>query len=246
MSTRQHHITVSGLRVEVERKDIRNLHLGVHPPDGRVRVAAPLSLSDDSVRLAVISRLAWIKRQRARFHSQPRQSTREMVSGESHYFLGVRYRLRVIRQEGPPMVIVRGKSRIELYVPAEADLQQRERVLRDWHRRTLKELAVPLLGKWESILGVRASECRIKRMKTKWGTCSADAGRIWLNLELAKKPVQCIEYVMVHELAHLLERKHTDRFTSILDRHLPHWRSLRDELNATPLAYDRWGNSCTC
>lgn len=191
-------------------------------------------------RLAVIGKLAWVKRQRAQFETQPRQSEREMVSGESHYFLGRRYRLRVVLREGFSTVAVRGKSIIEMYVRPEMGPSERERALHRWYRQNLRQIIVPLLEKWRTALGVPVTECRIKKMKTKWGTCNADARRIWLNLELAKKPVQCIEYVMVHELVHLLERHHSDRFVAIMDRSLPQWRVLRQELNAAPLAHETW------
>lgn len=240
MSIDKHQIVVSGVPVEIVRKDIKNLHLGVYPPHGRVRVAAPLRISDDAVRLAVIDRLAWVKRQRARFEAQPRQSEREMVSGESHYFFGRRYRLRVIPSQGPAKVHLRGKSYIELHIPPAMGPRDRERALHRWYRRRLKELVGPLLERWPAALGVEISECRIRKMKTKWGTCNPDVRRVWLNLELAKKPPQCTEYVLVHELVHFLEPHHTDRFVSVMDRHLPQWRELRDELNAAPLAYETW------
>ena len=240
MSTEQSQITVNGLRVEIVRKDIKNLHLGVYPPNGRVRVAAPLRVSDDAVRLAIVGKLGWIKRQRDRFDAQPRQSAREMVSGESHYFLGRRYRLRVTNGIGETSVRLHNMSTIHLNVRPEMDTEKRELVLRQWYRQRLKELIPQLLEKWQKLLGIQAGECRIKRMKTKWGTCNFKARRIWLNLELAKKPAQCVEYVMVHELVHLIERHHNDRFVSIMDQHLPQWRLHRRELNSAPLAHESW------
>jgi hypothetical protein len=240
MSIERGHITVSGLRVEVVRKAIKNLHLGVYPPHGRVRVAAPLAVSDDAVRLAVIGKLGWIKRQRARFEAQPRQSEREMVSGESHYLWGRRYRLRVIQTPGTPRILLRNKTTLELHVPPEASVERRERVLQRWHRHQLKGLIPPLLEKWQPVLGVQVADWGIKKMKTKWGACNVAARRIWLNLELAKKPVQCLEYLVVHELVHLLERHHNDRFMAIMDKCLPQWRLHRQELNAAPLAHETW------
>jgi predicted metal-dependent hydrolase len=240
MSTRASEIRVAGLTVQIVRKPIRNLHLGVYPPNGRVRVALPTRISDEAVRLAVIGKLGWIKRQRARFADQPRQTRREMVSGESHYFLGRRYRLRIAFRPGPRQVLERGRTILELQVPPGADLEERERVLFHWYRRRLRELVPPLLEKWGRILGVTPADWRIRRMKTKWGTCSVDARRIWLNLELAKKPVHCLEYILAHELCHLLERHHTERFTALMDRHLPQWRSRRQELNSAPLAHESW------
>lgn len=240
MSTEGHQIVVSGLPVQIVRKAIKNLHLGVYPPNGRVRVAAPLAVSDHAVRLAVVGKLGWIKRQRARFADQPRQSQRELVSGETHYFLGRRYRLRVIEHRGPGRVVLRTRTRLELWVRPGADAQARDKVLQRWYRARLHELVPPLLAKWEPILGVHAADWRIKRMKTKWGACNVDARRIWLNLELVKKPVRCLEYLIVHELLHLTERRHSDRFVRLMDKRLPLWRQCRHDLNAAPLAHADW------
>ncbi|MBS7690745.1 M48 family metallopeptidase [Pseudomonas lalucatii] len=236
MNTDTRTITVSGLSVEIVRKNIKNLHLGVYPPQGRVRVAAPLAVDDEAVRLAVVGKLGWIKRQRARFQAQPRQSQRRMVSGESHYFLGRRYRLRVHQTTGALRIALRGKASMDLFVRPDTTVERREQVLQDFYRAELKRLVPELLEKWQPKLGVEARAWGIKRMKTKWGTCNIEARRIWLNLELAKKPVQCLEYILVHELAHLHERHHNDRFTSLLDQHLPQWRLLREELNQSVLA----------
>jgi predicted metal-dependent hydrolase len=240
MNTEVRRITVGGVRVDIVRKDIKNLHLGVYPPNGRVRVATPLRVSDDAVRLAVVGKLGWIKRQRARFDEQPRQSAREMEHGESHYFLGRRYRLRVVAHDGPPDVQIRNGASIELRMRAGASPEQREQALQRWYRRQLSTLLPVMVEKWRAKLGVDLDEWRLRRMKTKWGTCNVAASRIWLNSELAKKPIACVEYLVVHELAHLIERRHNDRFVSILDEHLPNWRRRRDELNATPLAHERW------
>jgi predicted metal-dependent hydrolase len=240
MSTESAEIRVSGLAVQIVRKDIKNLHLGVYPPNGRVRVAAPLSVSDDAVRLAVIGKLGWIKKQQAQFAAQPRQTEREMVSGESHYYLGRRYRLRVVERDGPSRVVLRNRTTLELQVRSEYEAKEREQVLRRWYRERLRELVPPLLAKWEAILGVRAASVGVRKMKTKWGACSLDARRIWLNLELAKKPVQCLEYLIVHELTHLIERHHNDSFVSLMDRNLPQWRHHRKALNAAPLGHADW------
>jgi predicted metal-dependent hydrolase len=240
MNTEQHKIIVSGLPVEIVRKNIKNLHLGVYPPAGRVRVAAPLRVSNEAVRLAVVGKLGWIKRQQARFEQQPRQSAREMVSGESHYFSGQRYRLRVYVTEGSAKVVINNNSTIELHVRLGARLETRQKVMMNWYRQYLKETIPPLLDKWQKRLGVKVSTCGIKKMKTKWGTCNAKAGRIWINLELAKKSVDCLEYVVVHELAHLLVRRHDEQFVEIMDTSLPRWRYLRAELNGLPLAHEVW------
>lgn len=233
-------ITINGMAVEVVRKAIKNLHLGVYPPHGRVRVAAPLAVSDDAVRLAVIGKLGWIKRQQAKFEAQPRQSRREMVAGESHYFLGRRYRLRVIEHDGAGQVVMRNTALIDLHIRPDATAAQREAVLLRWHRERLKALIPPLLEKWQPIIGVQVSKWGIKKMKTKWGSCNIDARRIWLNLELAKKPPQCLEYIMVHELVHLLERRHNDRFAGLMDTFMPTWRACRDQLNTAMLGHEVW------
>lgn len=231
---------VGGLRVNVVRKDIKNLHVAVYPPAGRVRVAAPLRVTDEAIRLAVITRLAWIKRQQAKFTDQERQSKREYVTGESHYFQGQRYRLDVVYHDGRPRVAIRGNHTIDLFVRNGSDTAQRERVLLSWYRKELKLLLPALIQRWEPVLGVRMAEAKVKHMKTKWGTCNARARRIWINLELAKKPVQCLEYVLVHEMVHLLERNHTDRFTVLMDRAMPSWRLYREELNRAPLRHESW------
>jgi hypothetical protein len=240
MNTNPQIITVGGMRVQVVRKAIKNLHLGVYPPAGRVRVAASLSTPDNAVRLAVIAKLGWIKRQRARFDGQSRQSEREMVNGESHYFMGRRYRLRLVLRPGPPVVLVRNNTTLELSVQPELRANDRERVLQRWYRDHLRRQIPQLLAEWENIMGVRAAAWGIKKMKTKWGSCNQNTKRIWLNLELAKKPIACLEYLIVHELVHLIERRHGDRFVSLMDKYLPNWRLHRQELNAAPLAHEDW------
>lgn len=241
MATETRELTVSGVHVAVVRKAIKNLHLGVYPPDGRVRVAAPLAVTDAAVRVAVISRLRWIKRQQAAFAHQPRQSRREMVDGESHYYLGRRYRLLTVAAKGAAGVRLRNGRVLELHAPENVSGARRERLLQRWYRERLRELVPPLLDKWQAKLGVEVTAWGIKRMKTRWGTCNAGARRVWLNLELAKKPPQCIEYMVVHELVHLIVRTHDDRFHALLDRHLPRWKHLRRVLNAAPLASEEWG-----
>lgn len=240
MTTETRHVTVSGIKVEVVRKDIKNLHLGVYPPHGRVRVAAPLVVSDEAVRLAVIDKLGWIKRQKAKFAEQPRQTQREMVNGESHYFLGQRYRLRVHERDAPASVAVRGVASLDLFVRPGASAAQREAVLLHWYREQLKALIPPLLEKWQPILGVQASHWGIKKMKTKWGSCNPTAKRLWFNLELAKKPAMCLEYLVVHELVHLLERNHTERFTALMNGFLPNWSVCRATLNSGVLGHEVW------
>ncbi len=240
MSIDRSEIEVGGLPVQIVRKAIKNLHLGVYPPQGRVRVAVPLAVTDEAVRLAVIGKLGWIKRQRARFETQPRQSRREMVSGESHYFLGRRYRLLVINTDTRPGIVLRNRTTMEIHAPPGASTRERDQVLQRWYRRQLKALIPTLLAEWQTRLGVQVTEWGIKQMKTRWGTCNPAARRIWVNLELAKKPERCLEYLVVHEVVHLIERHHGDRFVAIMDQHLPQWRLHRQELNSEPLAHQTW------
>lgn len=231
---------VGGIPVEVVRKEIKHLHVGVYPPHGRVRVAAPVRLGDDAVRLAVISRLGWIRRKRSEYEEQDRQSQREMVTGESHYFQGQRYLLDVIEEGGRPTVRLAGHRRMELRVRPGSDRQAREAVLQRWYRRRLREQIPPLLVKWERRVGVSVAEVRIKRMKTLWGSCNAASRRIWLNLELVKKPPTCLEFILVHEMVHFLERHHNDRFRELMDALMPSWGHYRDMLNRAPLAHEEW------
>ena len=240
MNTKPYQITVGDVHVDVIPKEIKNLHLGVYPPNGRVRVAAPISMGKDAIRMAVICKLGWVKKQQARFSGQLRQSSREMANGESHYYFGRRYRLKVNEQPGPPRVTLRGVNYIEIRVDPLADISQREKVLLHWYRRQLRALIPPLITKWEPVLGSRVAEFGIKKMKTKWGSCNSSARRIWLNLELVKKPLPCLEYIVVHEMLHILERHHNDNFKKMMDKALPKWRLLRDELNQAPLTHEQW------
>ena len=240
MSTRSPTIEVSGIQVEVVRKPIKNLHLSVHPPEGRVRVSAPTRTDDEAVRMAVVSKLRWIQRHRQTFAAQPRQSPREMVGGESHYFLGRRYRLHVLEHDRPNNVTLKGNSEMILHVRPGTTRDKRQQVLNDWYRRYMKEVIPDLIQKWEPVIGVRIDDWGVKKMKTRWGSCNIRDHRVWLNLDLAKKSPHYLEYVLVHEMVHLLERHHNDRFKSFMDQFMPQWRLYRDELNRAPLAYYDW------
>lgn len=235
-----HHIEVSGIEVEVVRKDIKNLHLGVYPPNGRVRVAAPNRLDDEAVRLAVVSKLPWIRRRQDAFREQERQSERELITGESHYFGGKRYRLDVREHNGPPAIRLRTNTTMELCVRPDTDRVGRDAVLQKWYRKMLRAQIGPLLAKWEARIGLTVAEVRIKKMKTRWGSCNAEAQRVWLNLELAKKPIVCLEYIMVHEMVHFTERHHNERFLYEMNRLMPNWKLAREELNRAPLAHEDW------
>jgi hypothetical protein len=240
VAIRRYEIQVGGIPVEVVRKKIKHLHVGVYPPGGRVRVAAPTRLNDEAVRLAVVSRLGWIHRKRKAFEEQDRQSQREMVTGESHYFQGRRYLLDVIEGAGRPSVRLTGQTTLALRVRPGNDRQAREMVLQKWYRRQLRDQIPPLVAKWEPEVGVTVTEVRIKRMRTLWGSCNAEARRVWLNLELAKKPAACLEYILVHEMLHILMRHHDEAFRERLDSLMPLWRHHRDELNRAPLAHEDW------
>jgi len=235
-----HQIVVNDITIDVVRKDIRNLHLAVYPPSGRVRIAAPLKVDDEAVRLFAISKLSWIKKNQAKYINQERQSERKFISGESHYFKGQRYILNVIYHTGYPRVRIRNKKYIDLQVKEGYTAGQRENVITNWYRKSLKEQIPALIEKWQKIIGVDGVQCEVKKMKTKWGTCNREAKRIWLNLELAKKPERCLEYIIAHEIVHILERNHTERFVTIMDKTMPKWREYKKELNQFPLAHEVW------
>lgn len=236
------YMTVRGIDVEVTYKDIKNLHISVNPPLGKVRVAAPSRMEDAQVRQAIIQRLSWIKRNRQQLRDAARQSPREMVTGESHYVFGARYRLKVIEQPGRSKVALDG-SRLILTAPAESTTESRLRALQRWQRAELRARVEPLIAKWEPLFDRSVSYWSIRKMKTKWGSCNPDTGHIWFNLELATKHPRSVEYLVVHEMTHLLERHHNDRFTALMDQFLADWRRRRDELNSAPLADQRWGDT---
>ena len=239
MSTANAYLTVAGLGVDVVYKDIKNLHISVYPPVGRVRVAAPAQTDEGAIRLAVVQRLSWIKRQREQLQKAERQSTREMLSGETHYVWGQRYQLDVSRTSGHHGVEPKGKT-LWVVAPEGTDADGRRATLDRWYRRELKAAVPALLEKWQPIVGVEVDKIVVRRMKTKWGTCIAQSRTIWLNPELAKKNPRCLEYIVVHELTHLLERGHGERFVALMDQFMPDWRIRRDELNDAPLAQESW------
>lgn len=239
MSIEMKQIMLGDIPVDVAQKDIKNVHLSVYPPSGKVRISVPSRMDMDTIRVFAISKLSWIKKQQNKFRSQVRETPRECITRESHYFLGKRYLLKVIQKSAQPEVILRHET-IELYVRGNSSIGQKRTVLNDWYRQRLKEIAPQYVSKWEKIMRVKVKEVGIKRMKTKWGTCNRDAKRIWLNLELAKKPIQCFEYIVVHEMVHLLERGHNERFIALMNKFLPQWRAHREELNRFPLSHIDW------
>lgn len=239
MRTETSEIVVSGIPVQIVRKKIKNLHLATYPPEGRVRIAVPLHVDDEAARLAVTSKLGWIRKQQQIFSEQLRQSEREMVNGESHYVRGRRYRLKVIEEPGRQRVRLSGHT-LEIKVRPGSTAEHRRAVLDRWNRERLQVDVDRLVAKWEPLVGARVNEARIKRMRTRWGTCNPQAARIWINAELAKKPDECLEYIVVHEMVHLLERRHSDVFKAHMDRLLPLWRNHRDTLNSVPLGHEDW------
>jgi predicted metal-dependent hydrolase len=238
LKTEHHSIEVDGIAVEVIRKDIKNLHLAVYPPDGRVRLSLPRRISFKKARLAIVTKLGWIRKQQTKFAGRPHSSPIRMISGESHTLWGQQYRLDVIERSAPPSIRIREGNILEMSVRPGTIKEKREALLVEWYREAMRRRIPMLINKWEPIVGIHASEWRIKRMKTRWGSCNIQQRRIWLNLELAKKPDVCLEYVLVHELVHLHERLHNDRFKSLMDRFMPGWRLHRDELKRSILGHD--------
>jgi predicted metal-dependent hydrolase len=227
------------IAVDVVFKDIKNIHLSVYPPAGRVRIAAPARMSLDTIRVFAISKLGWIKQQRKKLLEQERETPREYLDRESHYVWGKRYLLQVIENDTPTTVELKHRK-IVLRVRRGTAEDKRQAIIEAWYRGLIKSAVPPLIAKWQPILGVRVERFYVQRMKTKWGSCNANSKSIRLNVELARKSPECLEYILVHEMAHLLVRHHDERFKSLLDRHLPNWRLIRDALNAAPLAHANW------
>lgn len=230
----------SNLSIDVVRKDIKNMHLAVYPPTGRVRIAAPLRVNDEAVKLFAISKISWIRKHQRNFEAQDRQAPRQYKERESHYFLGKRYLLKITEHDAPAKVELRTKTYIDLFVRPNTTTEQKQTILNEWYRTELKKLIQPLIDKWQQQIGVTVADWQVKQMKTKWGTCNIEKKRIWLNLELAKKPIHCLEYIIVHELIHLLERLHNDRFLSLMEKHMPQWKFYREELNRLPVSHGEW------
>lgn len=232
-------INLGEISVDVVQKDIKNLHLSVYPPTGRVRISAPLRMELDTIRVFAVSKLGWIKRQQTKLRAQDRETPREYLQRESHYVWGRRYLLEVVELDVAPTVELQ-HNKMLLQVRPGASLEKRRALLDAWYREQLKEAVPPLIAKWEPLMGVEVARFFVQRMKTKWGSCNAGAGNIRLNLELAKKPPECLEYIVVHEMVHLLEPTHSNRFTTLMDRFMPKWKFHRDVLNRLPVRHDHW------
>jgi len=232
-------INLGDIAVDVVFKNIKNIHLGVYPPDGKVRIAAPARMSLDTLRVFVISKLTWIRQQQKKLRDQARETPREFLDRESHYLWGTRYLLKVIEEDAAPTVVLKPGTMILRVRPGTSE-EKKQAIVSGWYRQQIKTAVSELTAKWEPILGVRVERVFVQRMKTRWGGCNTDSHTIRLNTELAKKPRECLEYIIVHELVHLLERHHTERFTALMDEHLPQWRQLRKLLNTAPLGHETW------
>jgi predicted metal-dependent hydrolase len=233
-------IKLGDIAVEVVKKDIKNVHLSVYPPAGRVRISAPLRMNLDTIRVFAISKLGWIKQQQKKLREQERETPREYLDRESHYVWGKRYLLKVIESDETPMVELK-HSEMRLRVRPSAGDEKKQAIVEAWYRDQLRQAIPALIAKWESLIGVKVARFSVQRMKTKWGSCTRDTRSIRLNTDLAKKPPECLEYIVVHEMVHLLELTHNGRFMALMDQFLPNWRFYREELNRLPVRHENWG-----
>lgn len=232
-------IELGKIIIDVEQKDIKNIHLSVYPPVGKVKISAPHRMDLDTIRVFAISKLSWIKKQQEQLRNQNRETPREYLTRETHYFKGESYLLKIIEQDSSPKVVLKHKE-IELYIRPNASPEKKKQVLDDWYRAELKKIIPGIIKNREKVIGVKTNDFGIKKMRTKWGSCNIETKRIWLNLELARKPVECLEYIIVHELVHLLERTHNDIFIKYMDKFMPKWRFHREELNRLPFSHVEW------
>lgn len=232
-------IELGNIKIEVVQKDIKNIHLSVYPPNGAVRIAAPNRMDLDTIRVFAINKLKWIKQQQKSFQNQERETPREFISKESHYYLGKRYLLKVIEHNHSPKIELNHNT-IKLFVRPNTSYQKKEKLLDEWYRNQLKSIVPKLIAKWERVIGVKSNEFGVKKMRTKWGSCNTQSKKIWLNLELAKKPIICLEYIIAHELVHLLERSHNEKFVAYMNQFMPKWRFHREELNRLPISHIKW------
>lgn len=232
-------IDLGGIAVEVVQKDIKNIHLSVYPPTGRVRIAAPLRMDIDTIRVFAITKLGWIKNQQQKLCEQERETLREYLDRESHYVWGKRYLLKIEEQDAAPEVELKHNKLILRIRPA-TSRGKKQKILDAWYREQLKAALSSLLDKWVSLMGVKIGRCFVQKMRTKWGSCSHSTGNIRLNTDLARKPPECLEYIVVHELAHLLESTHNQRFIALMDHFMPKWRFYKDQLNRLPVRHEDW------
>jgi predicted metal-dependent hydrolase len=227
------------LTIEVRRKDIKNVHLSVHPPLGRVRMAAPHHIDDATLRAFTLDKLGWIRAQQQKLRLQERESELEYVTRESHFVWGKRYLLKVLEADAAPKVQWQGR-RLTLYTRADSSVTQRAQTMEVWCREELRRELAPMLERWQTRIGVSVAGVFVQRMRTRWGSCNDRNRTIRLNTDLARKPRECLEYILVHELVHLLERKHNARFSALMDQFMPEWRQRRNLLNRLPLRHEEW------
>jgi len=232
-------IELGEITADVTFKDIKNIHLSVYPPNGKVKISAPLRMDIDKIRIFAISKLSWIKQQQRKLQEQERETPREYLNRESHYVWGRRYLLEIIEADRAPSVELKHKKMV-LSVRPGADDAKKQDVIDAWYREQLKKAAYPMISKWEPRIGVKVERLFVRRMKTKWGSCNHNACNILLNTELAKKPRVCLEYIVVHELAHILEPTHNARFVALMDKFMPKWEFYRDKLNQLPVSHENW------
>ena len=232
-------INLGSVQAQVLRKRIKHMHLGVFPPEGVVRISAPEGVALDTIRVFAISKLAWIKQQQRKMQTQPREPEREYIDRESHYVWGQRYLLQIQELERRASIALSGKNMLMTVRPG-TPAEKRQALLDAWYRTQVREAAQPLLRKWQAIMGVQPGKLLVQRMKTKWGSCNPQTGLIRLNTDLAKKPPEHLEYVIVHELAHLIEPSHNARFVSLMNLLMPKWQHYRDELNTLPVRHEHW------
>jgi predicted metal-dependent hydrolase len=233
-------INLGEIAVDVVMKDIKNIHLSVYPPTGRVRISAPLRMNLDTIRVFAVTKLGWIKSQQQKLREQERETPREYLDRESHYLWGKRYLLKIEEQDAAPEVELKHNKMILRIRPATSHDRKHE-ILEAWYREQLKSALPPLIAKWESLMGVKVGRCFVQKMRTKWGSSSHDSKNIRLNTDLAKKPPECLEYIVVHELAHLLEPTHNARFIALMDQFMPKWKFYKDQLNRLPVRHEDWG-----
>jgi predicted metal-dependent hydrolase len=234
-------IRLGSITVDVVKKDIKNLHLGVYPPAGKVRISAPLRMKLDTIRVFAISKLAWIKEQQKKITAQERETPRSYSERESHYVWGKRYLLKVVEKDEPPQIEIR-PNRMVFQVRPSWSSDRKQEFLDAWYRAQVREAVPKLLARWEPVLGVSVDRVFIQRMRTKWGSCSRASAAIRLNTDLAKKPPECLEYIVVHEMAHLIEPTHNSRFIALMDHQMPNWRFFRQLLNRLPVRHEEWAS----
>jgi predicted metal-dependent hydrolase len=232
-------IELGDITIAVTRKNIKHVHLSVHPPAGRVTLVAPVGTRLEVARAYIISKLGWIRDQQAKLLGQARETPRQFIERESHYLWGRRYLLSVVEEDTRPSVHL-SHRKITLTVRPGSSAEKREEVMHEWHKTLLHKAVPPLIRKWQAKLGVTVSGYFLQRMKTKWGSCNHREGNIRLNTELVKKPKDLLEYVVIHEIAHLVEPTHSERFVAILNEYYPTWREARQELNELPLTAEVW------